>query len=648
MIISLENISKFYNGNQVLKNISLTVEDNDRIGLIGINGCGKSTLLKIITGAEEPETQPEPNVPRIALTKNVTVGFLEQNTGLDRNSTIIEEMRSVFSGLLEVAERMRELEKIMAEKTSYEDAAAEYAEKTAYFEANGGYLINVNITKVLNGMGFPPDTYDRVISTLSGGEKTRLALARLLLESPGLLILDEPTNHLDFNTIMWLEDYLQDYKGALLIVSHDRYFLDKLTTSTCEIERGVLRRYKGNYSAFAAQKKADTARRLKEYEAQQEEIAKLQDFVDRNLVRASTSNMAKSRIKKLEAMEIIEKPVLYEKSAKIKFEYDITPPNDLLTVKNIDISVGSGADKKTLADNLSFEIKRGEKLGIIGSNGAGKSTLLKIIQRKLPCSHGIIEWTKNVKISYFDQENAQLDMNKTVMDEVHSRCRTMRDVEIRSLLGSVRLVGENVFKRVGVISGGERAKLCFAIMMLERGNVLILDEPTNHLDIDTREVLEQALCEFDGTIIFVSHDRYLLNRLATRIMEITDNSAESYNGSFDDYIAVKREREAAEQLALEREKQEKARQAAEEENVRTYRSKEQRAADAKRRSRIKELEGEIARLEGEMADVQQELSDPAVCADYQLMQEKCAALEEMKRLCSDYEEEWLTLSEELG
>lgn len=654
MVISLENISKFYNGNQILKNISLTIEDSDRIGLIGINGCGKSTLLKIITGREEPETQPEPNIPHIALTKGTTIGFLEQNSGLDRSSTIIEEMRSVFSGLLETAERLRELEALMAEPDAHSDEkrfaeiSAEYDRKTAYFEANDGYLINVNITKVLNGMGFPAEMYERVISTLSGGEKTRLALAKLLLENPKLLILDEPTNHLDFGTIMWLEDYLQDYKGALLIVSHDRYFLDKLTTSTCEIERGVLKRYKGNYSTFAVQKQADVTRQLKEYEAQQEEIAKLQEFVDKNLVRASTSNMAKSRIKKLEAMEIIEKPVLYEKSAKIKFEYDIVPPIDLLTVKNIDISVGSGADRKTLADSVSFEVKRGEKLGIIGSNGIGKSTLLKIIQRKLPCSHGIIEWTKNVKISYFDQENAQLDMNKTVMDEVHSRYRTMSDREIRSLLGCVRLVGENVFKRVGVISGGERAKLCFAIMMLERGNVLILDEPTNHLDIDTKEVLEQALCEFDGTIIFVSHDRYLLNKLATRIIEITENSIESYNGGFDDYIAVKREKEAAEQLLLDREKQEKAKQAAEEKNVKAYRSKEQRAADAKKRNRIKELENEIARLEDEMSVIQQELAAPEVCADYQLMQEKCGSLEDMKRLCSEYEEEWLALSEELG
>lgn len=653
MVISLENISKFYNGNQVLKNVALTIEDNDRIGLIGINGCGKSTLLKIITGKELPETQPEPDVARISVSKNTTIGFLEQNSGLDRSCTIIEEMRSVFSDLLEIAERMRELEKLMAEPDAHNDEdnynriSAEYAQKTAYFEANDGYLINVNINKVLNGMGFPADTYDRVISTLSGGEKTRLALAKLLLENPKLLILDEPTNHLDFQTIMWLEEYLQEYKGALLIVSHDRYFLDKLTTSICEIERGILKRYKGNYSKFTVLKQEAVTRQLKEYEAQQEEIAKLQDFVDRNLVRATTSNMAKSRIKKLEAMELIEKPVLYEKSAKIKFEYDITPPTDLLTVKDIDISVGSGVDRKTLVESLSFDVKRGEKLAVIGSNGIGKSTLLKIIQRKLPCSHGIIEWTKNVKISYFDQENAHLDPNKTVMDEVHSRYRTMSDCEIRSLLGCVRLVGENVFKQVGVISGGERAKLCFAIMMLERGNVLILDEPTNHLDIDTKEVLEEALCAFDGTIIFVSHDRYLLNKLSTRIIEITEKSVESYNGGFDDYIAVKREKEAVEEAIAEREKQEKAKQIAEEKKVKAYRSKEQRAADAKKRNRIKELEGEIERLETEMAVIQEELADPEVCSDYELMQEKCAKLEEMKQLCSDYEDEWMILSEEL-
>ena len=653
MILSLENVSKIYNGNTVLDNVALTIEDNDRIGLVGINGCGKSTLLNIITGKEEPETQPEPNVARIAVTKSSSVGFLAQNTGLDRSCTIIEEMTSVFADLLKIADELHELEEKMGSQDAHSNESEfniiseEYARKTAYFESNDGYLINVKINKVLNGMGFPPDTYDRIISTLSGGEKTRLALAKLLLENPNLLILDEPTNHLDFNTIIWLEDYLKDYKGALLIVSHDRYFLDKLTTSICEIERGRLKRYKGNYSAFAKQKEADVARQMKEYESQQAEIAKLQDFVDRNLVRASTSNMAKSRIKKLEAMEIIEKPVTHEKSAKIKFEYDMVPPQDLLTVKNIDISVGEGADRTTLVDSLSFDIRRGEKLAIIGSNGIGKSSLLKIIQHKLPCSHGLIEWTKNVKISYFDQENSQLNFNNTVIEEIHSRYRTMSDQSVRTLLGSVRMVGENVFKPISVISGGERAKLCFAIMMLERGNVLILDEPTNHLDINTKEVLEKALCEFDGTIIFVSHDRYLLNRLATRILEITENSVESFNGGFDDYMEKRREKELAAEKLIEAEKNAKAKQAAAEKSVKSYRSKEQRAADAKKRNRIKELEREIEKLETEMQLLQEEMASPEACADYQIMQEKCALFEEKKKLSADYSDEWLMLSEEI-
>lgn len=653
MILSLENVSKIYNGNTVLDNVALTIEDNDRIGLVGVNGCGKSTLLRIITGAEEPETQPEPNVARVAITKSASIGFLAQNTGLGRSSTIIEEMTSVFSWLLKIGDELRELEKTMAspeahsDKKRFAEISEEYARKTAIFESNDGYLINVKINKVLNGMGFGTETYDRVISTLSGGEKTRLALSKLLLENPNLLILDEPTNHLDFNTIMWLEDYLKDYKGALLIVSHDRYFLDKLTTSTCEIERGRLKRYKGNYSAFTKLKEADVIRQMKEYEAQQEEIAKLQDFIDRNLVRATTSNMAKSRIKKLEAMELIEKPVTNTKSAKIKFEYDIAPPIDVLTVKNIDVSVGSGYDRKTLVDNLSFEVKRGEKLGIIGSNGIGKSTLLKIIQHILPCSHGSVEWTKNIKISYFDQENSQLDFNKTVMEEVHSRYRTMSDLEIRSVLGSVRMVGENVFKPISVISGGERAKLCFAIMMLERGNVLILDEPTNHLDIDTKEVLEKALCDYDGTIIFVSHDRYLLNRLATRILEITPDSVESFNGGFDEYMEVKRAKQLAAEKQIEIQKAEKAKQEAAEKSVKAYRSKEQRSADAKKRNRIRELEKEIEKLEAEMQALQEEMASPEVCQNYQLMQEKCAEFEQKKLLSAEYSDEWLMLSEEM-
>ncbi len=649
MILSMENISKIYNGKTILDNISLTVEDTDRIGLVGINGCGKSTLLRIITGMEEFESQPEPNVPRLSVTKGASIGFLQQNSGLDRSSGIMEEMRSVFSGLLSVQEELRRLEEYMArpeiheDKKHFEEISAEYARKTAYFEANEGYLIDVKIKTVLNGMGFPPETYDRVISTLSGGEKTRLAMAKLLLENPKLLILDEPTNHLDFDTIMWLEDYLSEYKGALLIVSHDRYFLDRLCTSVCEIERTRLRRWKGNYTKFTELKAADTERRIKEYEAQQEEIAKLRDFVDRNLVRATTSSMAKSRIKKLEAMEILEKPVTYEKKAKIRFEYDYEPPEEVLSVKNIDIRAG----EKSLADNVSFTVRRGDRVGIIGANGTGKSTLLKILRRTMPVSHGNIDWNKNVKISYFDQENSQLDFNKTVIDEIHDRRRGMTDGDVRSLLGLVKFTGENVFKQISVISGGERAKLCFAVMMLERGNVLILDEPTNHLDMDSRDVLEEALEKFTGTILLVSHDRYLLDKLCTRIFEITSGTLTEFNGGFAEFMEQKRSRAAEAQAAGELIKQENQKREAEEKKAASYRSKEQRAKDAQRRTRIKELEKLIDELEQKMNEVQNEMISPEVTADYVLMNEKCAEFEELKRLSAEYTDEWLELSEEM-
>lgn len=648
MILTMENISKIYNGKTVLDNISLTIEDSDRIGLVGINGCGKSTLLKIITGKEEYESQPEPLIPRLGVTKSASIGFLEQNSGLSGSRTVMEEMLSVFSGLLQVQDELRELEGEMAkpeihsDEKKFSETSALYARKTAFFEANEGYLVNVKIKTVLNGMKFPPETYGRVVSTLSGGEKTRLAMAKLLLESPSLLILDEPTNHLDFDTLMWLEDYLSDYKGALLTVSHDRYFLDKLCTSICEIERGTLRRWKGNYSKFTVLKEEDTERRMKEYEAQQEEIARLQDFAERNIVRASTSAMAKSRIKKLETMEILEKPVTYEKKAKIRFEYDYEPPAEVLSVKNLRLRAGD----RTLADNIGFTVRRGEKIGIVGANGTGKSTLLKAIQNKIPTNGGSIEWSKNVKISYFDQENSQLDFDKTVIDELHDRRKGMTEQQVRSLLGLVKLTGENVFKKVGVISGGERAKLCFAVMMLERGNVLILDEPTNHLDIDAKEVLEAALAEFSGTVILVSHDRYLLSRICGRIIEISDGQAEQFDGGFEGYLSAKRER--AEKLRSDEEesKREEEQKTAQEKKISAYRSKEQRAKDAKRRLRIKELESLIEETEKEMNRAQQDMSSPEAAEDYRIMNEKCAEYERLKNLSSEYTDEWLELCEE--
>ncbi len=646
MLISLKKVNKFYNGNQILKDIDLTIDENDRIGLIGINGCGKTTLLRLITGKEDPDrfTEEDGIISRAAKT---SIGYLEQMGALDGENTVIEEMKGVFSELMAVFERMKELEKLMAENDShYEALSEEYSRISAYYEANDGYIIKVKIKTILNGMGFTEDQFDRVISSFSGGEKTRLAICKLLLENPNLLILDEPTNHLDFRTVMWLEDYLKDYKGALLIVSHDRYFLDKTVTSICEIENTELMRFKGNYSTYTHLKEEYVTRQQKEYDMQQKEIAKMEDYVAKNLVRASTSKSAKSRVKALEKMERIEKPNTYHKAAKLEFTFAQDPPQEVLKVKNIDIAVGMGDERRTLVDDLSFEVRRGEKLAIIGDNGIGKSTLLKIIQEKLP-HKGKVMWAANVRISYFDQEAANINKMNTVFEEIHSRYPLLTDLDVRNLLGKVRLVGENVFKQAGVVSGGERCKLCFAIMMMEHGNVLILDEPTNHLDLQTKEVLEDALVRYEGTIIYVSHDRYLLNRVSSRILEITNGSTESFNGGFDDYIKVKRDREQALMEIENQKKQEELQAEYKEKKEKAFKTKEQRNQDAKKRQRIRELEKEMEELSAEQEKLEAELTDEKVIADYNLMNEKCMRINEIKELSNEKFDEWAELSESL-
>lgn len=646
MLLSMTSVNKFYNGNQILNNVNLTVNEGDRIGLIGINGCGKTTLLRLITGKEEPDRFTEED-GIISIASKTSIGYLEQMGALDNENTVIEEMKSVFSELISISERMKELEKLMAESSdNYEAFSEEYSRISAYYESNDGYIIKVKIKTILNGMGFSEDMFDRVISSFSGGEKTRLAIAKLLLENPNILILDEPTNHLDFRTVMWLEDYLKDYRGALLIVSHDRYFLDKTVTSICEIENTVLTRYKGNYTAFTRLKEEAVTRQQKEYDLQQKEIAKMEDYVARNLVRASTSKSAKSRIKALDKMERIEKPNTYHKAAKLEFTFAQDPPQEVLKVKDIDVSVGFGDDRRTLVDSLSFEVRRGEKLAVIGDNGIGKSTLLKVIQEKLP-HKGKVIWAANVRISYFDQEAANINRSNTVFEEIHSRYPLLSDLEVRNLLGKVRLVGENVFKQAGVVSGGERCKLCFAIMMMEHGNVLILDEPTNHLDLQTKEVLEDALERFEGTIIYVSHDRYLLNRISTRILEITAEGTESFNGGFDDYMKIKTQREQAAAEAADAAKQEELRVQYAEKKEKAFKTKEQRNLDAKNRQRIRDIEKQMNELQDEQDRLEAELTDEKVISDYSLMNEKCTRINEIKELSNQLFDEWAELSESL-
>ena len=647
MLLNVEHLYKYFNGQALLKDINFTVEDREAVGLIGINGCGKSTLLNIITGSEGYDKTPE-GLGSVNIAGKASIGFLRQNSGLNSELTIGEEMKNAFAPLLETLDKMKALEKKMADGGDIDSISHEYAELSSYFEARDGYRIDVKIKQVLNGMGFGSTPTDRVISTLSGGEKTRLALAKLLLEEPNLLILDEPTNHLDFETLMWLEDYLKGYKGAIIIVSHDRYFLNKVCTRICEIEQGRLTSYRGDYSSYLVQKKMNSERQLKEYEAQQKEIAKLEDYVAKNLVRASTSKMAKSRQHMLDRIERIDKPLMYTKPPKIKLEYDIEPTKDIVRVVDCPLVVGEGADKKELIKSLTMNVRRGEHVAIIGANGIGKTSILKLIQGIIPHEGGIISWGGNVKISYFEQEHAILDPHKTVLEEIMDRYPRLSEQQARSVLGAVLLTGENVFKPISVLSGGERAKLCSAIMALNRGNVLVLDEPTNHLDLSTKEMLEDALAEFGGTIILVSHDRYLLNKVASRIIEIKHDEVNSYEGNFDAYSEAVN---AARQLKMQNEaeiKRAEEEKAYKENKARQYRSKEQRAADAQKRNRIRELEKEIEDTEVLIFELENAISDPEIASDYSKMSEKCKELEEAKTALDQKMDEWAELSDQLS
>lgn len=647
MLLNVEHLYKYFNGQALLKDIDFTVEDREAVGLIGINGCGKSTLLNIITGREGYDKTPE-GLGSVNIAGKASIGFLRQNSGLNSELTIGEEMKNAFAPLLETLDKMKVLEKKMADGGDIDSISHEYAELSSYFEARDGYRIDVKIKQVLNGMGFGSTPTDRVISTLSGGEKTRLALAKLLLEEPNLLILDEPTNHLDFETLMWLEDYLKGYKGAIIIVSHDRYFLNKVCTRICEIEQGRLTSYRGDYSSYLVQKKMNSERQLKEYEAQQKEIAKLEDYVAKNLVRASTSKMAKSRQHMLDRIERIDKPLMYSKPPKIKLEYDIEPTKDIVRVVDCPLVVGEGADKKELIKSLTMNVRRGEHVAIIGANGIGKTSILKLIQGIIPHEGGNISWGGNVKISYFEQEHAILDPHKTVLEEIMDRYPRLSEQQARSVLGAVLLTGENVFKPISVLSGGERAKLCFAIMALNRGNVLVLDEPTNHLDLSTKEVLEDALAEFGGTIILVSHDRYLLNKVASRIIEIKHDEVNSYEGNFDAYseaVNAARQLKMQSEAEIKRAEEEKAYK---ENKARQYRSKEQRAADAQKRNRIRELEKEIEDTEVLIFELENAISDPEIASDYSKMSEKCKELEEAKTALDQKMDEWAELSDQLS
>ncbi|MCI8500723.1 MAG: ABC-F family ATP-binding cassette domain-containing protein [Oscillospiraceae bacterium] len=635
MLLSCSQLTKSFGDKLILDQVSFSINEGDRIGLIGVNGAGKSTLLNLLTGKYEPDSG------EIARGSGA-VGYLEQNSGLETGRSILDEMLSVFSSLLETEERLRALEQEIAslppDSPLYEERSAEYARLTAEFEAGDGYLIRVKIETVLNGMGFPKELYGRGIGSLSGGEKTRLAMAKLLLEQPALLILDEPTNHLDFKTVMWLEGYLAGYKGALLVVSHDRYFLDRLVTQIWELEERRLFDYPGNYTKYKQLKAERREAWQKAYDKQQAQIASMQEYAEKNIVRASTSNRAKSRLHQLANMERIEKPFGEQKTPSFRFSVSTSPVKELLTVKELELAVGEGEGRKVLADHLSLEIRRNEKAAVIGANGIGKTTLLKSLLGLLP-QKGDIRWGRGATKSYYDQESGQMNPENTALEELWSRFPSLPEHQVRGLLGRVLITGDNCYKKVSVLSGGERARLGFAILMAEGRNTLLLDEPTNHLDLASREELEQALAEYEGTLIFVSHDRYFLNAIPTKILELDETGVSVYPGNFEDYLAAK--------------EKEKAGQPPEppapasppgEKGEGYYRSKQQRSEDAKRRKRLAELEQLTEELDGTILRLEIEISDPENGADYQLLQDLCADLEEARAAHDAALEEWLELS----
>lgn len=653
MLIALDNIKKSFGDKLILNELSVTIEDNDRIGLVGANGIGKSTLLNIISRKLAPDEGA------VSVTNNKTIGMLEQNSGLSREKTIHEEMKSVFSKLLQAEGKLRELENEIAKtpvsSEIYQAMLEEYAMLTAYFESQDGYQIEVKIKTVLNGMGFSDKSYDMDIASLSGGEKTRLALSKLLLESPDLLILDEPTNHLDFKTLLWLEDYLKGYKGGLLVVSHDRYFLDKMVTKMWEVENKRVVAYNGNYTKYKLLREERMTRLMKEYEAQQNKINSMIDYAQKNIVRASTSNMAKSRLHQLEHIEVMEKPVDIVPTPKFSFTFERNPVKDLLTVRNLKLTVGEGADTLTLCENISFDIKRGDKVALIGPNGIGKSTLLKVIQGLLP-PQGEIYWGDKVEKSYYEQENSTLNYENTALEEVWSRFPRKPQHEVRGLLGQVLITGDNSFKKIGVLSGGERARVALAIIMAEHSNTLILDEPTNHLDLQSKEKLEQSLVDFEGTLLFVSHDRYFLNTIPNRIIELSRDGLTCYDGNFDFYLeeAAKSNHALSFEMPKEKVSQKSEADYALSDPSTTailsepksgYRSKQERAEQTKLKNKIKALETSLLAIDGEIAELEAEIANPNTATDYARLSELCSELEQKKATHDELFLEWAELCE---
>ncbi|MEH7549521.1 MULTISPECIES: ABC-F family ATP-binding cassette domain-containing protein [Bacillaceae] len=638
ILLQVNQLQKYYGAELILSNIKLELQTRDRVALVGRNGAGKSTLLKIIAGHLSHDGG------EIIKPKDVTIGYLAQNTGLESNLSIWDEMLTVFEPLRLMEKSLRKLEEQMADPTIFENSAKyerilkEYDLLQVRFKEQGGYQYEAEIRSVLSGLNFHDNSL--MIASLSGGQKTRLALGKLLLTRPDILILDEPTNHLDIDTLSWLEQYLQGYNGAILIVSHDRYFLDKVVTQVYEVSRKQIQRFTGNYSAYLDQKAANYERDMKLYEKQQQEVANLQDFIQRNLARASTTKRAQSRRKKLEKMEIMDRPLGDEKSATFTFEIEKQSGNDVLTVESLAV----GYEGKKVSEDISFRAYRGESIALVGPNGIGKSTLLKTIIKKLPALDGSVRYGTNLALGYYDQEQAELTSNKRVLNELWDDYPLKSEKEIRTVLGNFLFSGDDVLKIVSTLSGGEKARLALAKLMLEKANLLILDEPTNHLDLDSKEVLENALIDYPGTILFVSHDRYFINRIATKVLELSPKGSLEYLGDYDYYVEKKLEQEELAALA----QSESAKKTAEKESTEKnsyQQDKESKKLERQRKRRLEEVELRIEELEEQILEFEQQLCDPEVFQDHEKVLELNIQNEQAKNELEQLMDEWAALAE---
>lgn len=646
MLLQASGITKSYGITNILEGINLQINEKERIGLVGVNGAGKSTFLQILAGELSYDSG------QIFKSKEVTLGYLAQNGGLQSDRTIREEMLEVFAPLIEAEAELRRMEAQIADPAlaedakRYEDLLERYAARSDWFKDHGGYEMETRIRSVLHGMGFGGFAPDTPISTLSGGQKTRLALARLLLQAPDLLMLDEPTNHLDIETLTWLEDYLRGYAGGILIVSHDRYFLDRLVTSIVEIERHKSTRYTGNYSRYVELKAAEYESKLKQYEKQQDEIARLEDFVQRNIVRASTTKRAQSRRKALEKMERIDRPAGDLKKANFSFEPAFMSGKEVLHVGGVSVAFGDGPP---LFRNASFELRRGETAALIGPNGIGKSTLLQCLIGSREPSSGSITWGAKVKIGYYDQEQTRLNPKNTVLEELWSEYPHLEEARIRTVLGNFLFSGEDVLKRVSALSGGEKARVALSKLMLLGANMLILDEPTNHLDLVSREVLEAALMDFEGTLLFISHDRYFLNKMAERVLELHPEGIDPYLGNYDDYLAKKLELEDLAEEPAERPGpaavQNADSEAAGASKGNSYEAdKQAKREERNRQRRLAEVENGISSLEEEIASIETEMTRPEIYQDYVALQEHERELQAKKARLTELFDEWETLA----